>query len=336
MTMMRYVLNLLLVVTSLCWTHAASAAVQRSLCVWDLMGANGETFNLMKDYRIAARAWGVDFSLRSYSEEKIAAEDFRVGQCDAMVVTGLRTKPFNSFSGSLESIGTIPSYDHLRLAIGAMSSAKAARLMVSGAYEVAGVMPFGGIYFYVNDRDINEVGKLAGKKIAFFDYDKSQAKLLQQVGAQAVPSDVTNFAPKFNNGAVDIVFAPAAAYRPLELYRGLGKNGGIPDFLLAQSSLQIVIRQEKFPAGFGQSSRSYINSQFDRILATIKKYEKDIDPRYWFHIPDADRARYIAMMRESRINLAKEGLYDKRLMSLLKRVRCQLDPSNGECSENLE
>lgn len=335
--MTRYSFKLLFTVFALFWTAAASAAtVQKSLCIWDLMGANGETYNLMKDYRVAARAWGVDFTLRSYSEEKIAAEDFRVGQCDAVVMTGLRTKPFNGFTGSLESIGTIPSYEHLRYVIATLSSPKAAKLMLNGDYEIAGVMPFGGIYFYVNDRDINEVGKLAGKKVAFFDYDKSQAKLLQQVGAQAVPSDVTNFAPKFNNGSVDIIFAPAAAYRPLELYRGLGRKGGIPDFLLAQSSLQIVIRANEFPAGFGQNSRTYINGQYDRILTVIKKYEKDIDPRYWFHIPDVDRARYTAMMRESRINLAKEGLYDKRLMALLKRVRCQLDPTNGECSDSQE
>ena len=334
--MLRQTLSLWLALFALCWSVAANAMVQRSLCVWDLLGANGETYNLMKDYRVAARAWGVDFTLRSYSEEKIAAEDFRVGQCDAMVVTGLRTKPFNGFTGSLESIGTIPSYKHLRLVIGAMSSSKAAKLMTSGAYEVVGVMPFGGIYFYVNDRNINDIGKLAGKKIAYFDYDKSQGKLLQQIGAQAMPSDVTNFAPKFNNGAVDIIFAPAAAYRPLELYRGMGKNGGIPDFLLAQSSLQIVIRSDKYPPGFGQSSRNYIYGQYDRILSVIQKYESDIDPKYWFHIPDADRARYVAIMRESRINLAKDGLYDRRLMALLKRVRCQLEPGSGECSENLE
>ncbi len=333
--MKRYLVAFLMGFLACCGS-AAQAAVERSLCVWDLLGANGETYNLMKDYRVAAVAWGVNFNLQVYSEEKIAAEDFRVGQCDAVVMTGLRTKPFNPFTGSLESIGTIPSYDHLRLVINALSSTKAASLMTNGNYEVAGIVPFGGVYFFVNDRDINDVGKLAGKKIAFFDYDKSQARLLQQIGAQAVPSDVTNFAPKFNNGAVDIIFAPAAAYRPLELYRGMGKKGGIPDFLLAQSSLQIVIHNDLFPPGFGQKSRNYVNGQFDRVLSTIQKYEKDIDSRYWFHIPDADRERYLGMMREARINLAKDGLYDRRLMSLLRKVRCQLDPAKAECSENLE
>lgn len=314
----------------------ADAPLQRTLCVWDLLGANGDNYALMKDYRLNAVQWGVEFKLRAYSEEKIAAEDFRVNQCDATVITGLRAKPFNAFSGSLESIGSLPSYQHLKLAISAMSSPKAAHLMNQGAYEVAGVIPLGAAYFYVNDRNIDEVGKLAGKKIAIFDYDKSQAQLVQKVGAQAVPSDITNFGQKFNNGSVEIIVAPATAYRPLELYRGLGTRGGIPDFLLAQVSLQVVLRRDRFPDGFGQESRQYFASQFERVLAMIKRYENDVDRKYWMHIPDADRPRYIALMRNARIELMNNGTYDKRMMSLLRKIRCQLDPQNAECTENLE
>jgi hypothetical protein len=259
-----------------------------------------------------------------------------VGQCDATVITGLRAKPFNSFTGSLESIGSLPSYQHLKMVVNAISSEKAAHLMNQGAYEIAGVVPMGAAYFYVNDRNIDEVGKLAGKKIAIFDYDKSQAQLVQRIGAQAVPSDITNFGQKFNNGAVDIIVAPATAYRPLELYRGLGNRGGIPDFLLAQVSLQVILRRDRFPDGFGQQSRQYFASQFDRVLAMIKRYEGDVEPRYWMHIPDVDRPRYIAMMRSARIDLTNNGTYDKRMMSLLKKVRCQIDPKNAECTDNQE
>jgi len=314
----------------------ADTMVKRTLCVWDLMGANGDTFAIMKDYRIAAAAWGVDIKLKSYSDEKIATEDFRVGQCDAAVITGLRAKPFNTFAGSLESIGSIPSYKHAKMVVSTISSPKAAALMQQGSYEVAGVLPFGSAYFFLNDRSIDEVGKLAGKKIAVFDYDKSQSQLVQRVGAQAVPSDVSNFGQKFNNRVVDIIVAPATAYRPLELYRGLANNGGIPDFVLAQVFLQVVTRKERFPEGFGQQSRQYLSSQFDRVLAMLVRYERDIDPKYWLHIPDTDRPRYLAMMREARVDLMKNGTYDKRMMSLLKKVRCQVEPQNAECTENLE
>ena len=47
----------------------ADALVQRTVCVWDLMGANGDNYSLMKDYRIAAREWGVDVKLKAYSDE---------------------------------------------------------------------------------------------------------------------------------------------------------------------------------------------------------------------------------------------------------------------------
>jgi len=312
------------------------APLQRTLCVWDLMGANGDNFSLMKDYRVAATEWGVNLKLKAYSDEKIATEDFRVGQCDAVVITGLRAKPFNTFAGSLESIGSIPSYQHLKMVVSTISSPKAAHLMAQGNYEVAGVMPLGSAYLFLRDRSIDEVGKLAGKKFAVFDYDKSQAQLVQRIGAQAVPSDISNFATKFNNGVVDVIAAPATAYRPLELYRGLGVNGGIPDFLVAQVFLQVVLRKDRFPESFGQQSRTYLSGQFDRVLNMVKRYEKDIDPKYWLHIPDADRPRYVALMRNARIDLTKNGTYDKRMMSLLKKVRCQVEPMSAECAENLE
>ena len=42
--------------------------------------------------------------------------------------------------------------------------------------------------------------------------------MVQQVGAQAVSADVTNFGAKFNNHQVDIIGAPAA-FKPLELQK---------------------------------------------------------------------------------------------------------------------
>src|SRR5690606_40216704 len=55
-------------------------------------------------------------------------------------------------------------------------------------------------FLLVNDRSINTVAKAAGKKIAVLDYDEAQKIMVQQVGAQAVSADVTNFGAKFNNG----------------------------------------------------------------------------------------------------------------------------------------
>ena len=53
-----------------------AAAESRSLCVFDMLGANGPYFAEMKDYKTAALAWGVDFTLKPYTNERVAAEDF--------------------------------------------------------------------------------------------------------------------------------------------------------------------------------------------------------------------------------------------------------------------
>ena len=40
-------------------------------------------------------------------------------------------------------------------------------------------------------------------------------------------SDISNFIRKFNNNEVDIVAAPAYAFKPLEIYKGLGSQSGM-------------------------------------------------------------------------------------------------------------
>lgn len=310
--------------------------VKRKLCVWDIMGQNGETVALMKDYQVKAATLGVDFEIKAYVEEKVASEDFRVRYCDAVVLTGLRIRPYNPFTGSIEAVGAIPSYEHMRTLVNVLSSPASAKYMQteldSQRYEIAGVLPFGSAYGFVNDRKIQGPEQLPGKKIAIFDYDKAQAKLVRDLGARSDPSDVTNFSGKFNSGSVDIVVAPSTAYRPLELYRGLGSKGGIIDYVLAQVSLQVLTHPERFPTGFGQASREYVQSLFDRQLRMIERFESDIDPKYWVKVSDHDHRRYDEMSRLSRINLISDGIYDQRMMALLKKIRCQKDATRPECS----
>ena len=93
-----------------------------NLCVYDPSGANGDAFQLMKEYRIAALGWGVDFKLKPYTDEKTAAEDFKAGQCDGVVLTGTRVRSFQKFTGTIEAMGAVPSYDHLRSLVGYLAN----------------------------------------------------------------------------------------------------------------------------------------------------------------------------------------------------------------------
>ncbi len=324
-----------LVAPMLALAAIAPAQAQR-FCIYDPVGAQGSIYALGKDYALAAKDWGATLELRAYTDERVAAEDFRAGQCDGVAMTGLRGRAFNPYVGSIDSLGSVPSYRHLHVVIEVLSSPLSAAGMKRGDYEVAGIIPLGAAYVFVRDRSIDSIEKAAGKKIAVLDFDKSQARLVQQMGAQPVSADITNYASRFNNGQVDIVVAPAIVYKPFEMYKGLGMTGAVYRLPLLQLTGNLIIRHDRFPAGFGQKSREYILSQLEVAERTIQQAEADIPAKYWLDLQPADRDKYALMMREARIELRREGFYDPRMMSLLKRVRCKIDAAAGECSDNIE
>lgn len=309
------------------------AAEKRTLCVFDIVGTSGDVYNMMTDYKTAAINWGVDIELKVYTDEKIAAEDLKAGQCDGAAITGIRGRQFNKYTGSLDSIGSLPSYEHVKQAIAVLSSGHPSinSKMVSGQFEVVGVSPMGAAYLFVKDRTIDTVGELSGKSISVMEYDPAQGKMAAKVGMSPVMSDITNFAGRFNNGSVDICFAPALAYAALELYKGMQPDGGIVRYVLGQLTLQVLIRKDRFPEGFGNSSRKFMFAQFDRAMHIIDNANNEIDKKWWINIPKADVVQYDEMLRESRIALRDEGIYDPDMMGLLRKIRCKLDASRAEC-----
>jgi hypothetical protein len=307
-----------------------------SICVFDPLGANGTLFNTMKDYRAVAFEWGADLQPRAYTDEKIAVDDFKAGQCDAALVTGTRARPFNKFAATIEAIGAIPDEKMLRTLLATISGPKAAKYMRNGQYEVAGVMPAGPIYLFTRDRTIDTVEELSGKRIATIDYDEASIFLVNHIGASMVPSNSANFSGKFNNGSVDIAYAPAVAYQPLELYKGLQDNGGILRFVLAYMDFQILIRADKFPEGFGQKSRTMVASYFDRVNEFVEKETQAIDSKYWIELSEENKQKYNEMLRDVRIKLRDQGAYDGKMLKLMRKLRCKANPAAAECSEKLE
>ena len=313
-------------------SNAMADSGKRTLCVWDIVGKSGPVATQMEDYRLEAIKWGVDLEMKVYTDEKIAAEDLKAGHCDAAGITGLRAREFNSFTGTLDSLGSIPTNEHMKVVLQYLADPKLAKLMKSGEYEIAGIAPGGGAYLFTNDRSIDTVAELAGKKFAALDFDPAQAIMIESVGASPVSASITNFGSLFNNGTVDIIGAPAVAYDALELYKGLGENGAVANFVILQITAQVVIRHDRFPADFGQKSREFAWSQYDRAMKIVDAATKSIKPSYWMELPEADKEGYMEMFRQSRLSLRDRGLYDGKMLSFLSKVRCQKDPSLAECT----
>lgn len=319
----------LVVATAL--TVLATPSYAQKICVFDPLGSSGDNYSFMKDYAIAAKQWGADPILKPYSDERLAALDFKSGKCDAVALTGIRARLFNSFVGSIDSAGGVLGSEATKTVITLMANPKLAADMIDRDTEVAGVSSQGSAYVLVNDRSINTLLRLAGRRFGVLSYDKAIGVIVDKVGGEAVPMELNEIGPIFNTGKIDVIFIPLIAFKPLELNKGLGIKGAIARFPVAATTYDVLIHPDKFPDGYGQKSRTWFARQLDRQLANVNKIEKGIDPSYWMEISPNVTPGYLRVMREARLSLTRDGVYNKKMMGILKKIRCRQDPANYEC-----
>ena len=331
---MKKITLALMAASTVGFTTASQAKVD--VCVFDLLGKSGESYQMAQEWALAAKAWGGDINLVPRQDEAVADNDFKAGKCDAVFMTAMRARQYNKFVGSIDSLGGAPSNEIAKRAITfALDKRNAAKMVTNlggKKYEVAGVAPLGSAFIFVRDKKIDSIEKAAGKKFAVLSYDAAQKIMVQRLGAQAVPSDISNFVAKFNNGQVDMVGAPAYAYKPLEIQKGLGSTGAMFNFPVLQITADLVIRPDKFPAGFGQKSRDFFVKNLPKSFSMINRLEASIPAKYKMNLTAEDKLKYQKLLREGRMDLTKQGIYDPSMMSVLKKARCSVEKSNFECS----
>jgi len=308
----------------------------RRICVWDIAGKNGPIYNAAVDQAAELMRWGVQVELDAYTSESVLTEELKAGMCDAALFTGLRARLFNRYTGTIDAIGAVPSRDHMKLLMQAITSPKNADRMLDGQYVVMGYAPMGAAFIFVNDREINTLAKAAGKRVAVLDYDLVQAEMVSQIGANPVPTALVNAGTKFNNKIVDVLAAPLAAYSIMELYKGLGDTGGIVNYPFSQITLQLIGRADRFPNELAQLVREDFLGRFDTIEKLVKAQEGEIPEKYWIDIPADDKAEYQVMMQEARIQLREREYYDPDMLTLQRKVRCKFEPGHFECANPVE
>lgn len=311
----------------------AADFVKRTVCVWDIVGRGGPIAQAVEEFNLEAIKWGVELELVVNSSEKVVVEQFRSKQCDAAFLSELRIRNFMKFPGSLYAVGAMPEEKHLRLMHQLLASPQMADKMRQGPFEIAGIAPAGEVYVFVRDKSINSLEKAVGRKIAVLGDDVYQQQMVELIGGTPITVTEATAGSMFNNGGVDVMPAPAIAYNPLELYKGLEPNGGIINYPLAQISGQLIIWHERFPKDFGQKSREFHFAQFDRIMKEIHIAAKAIDPKWWVEIPEADQANYEKLMDDVRIEAVKADYWDGDMIKLQRRVRCKFDATRAECAK---
>lgn len=316
--------------------YPSGEAIKRTVCIWDIVGRSGPVFTAAQDQKVRMLKYGVDVTMIPYTSESIVVDDLKAGVCDAALISGLRARLFNRFTGTVDAVGALPSAAHMRILLQVLASPKSADKMADNNYVVMGIAPAGGAYIFVNDRSITSLSKAAGKKVAVLDYDPTQARMVAQVGATPISSDIVSAPNKFNNGVVDVLAAPLIAYEPLELYKGMGDNGGVINYPLAQISMQLIGRSDKFPNEIAQLVREAFYEGYDQIMTRIDAEAAKVPSKWWIEIPEEDKSEYEQMMMEARIQLRDEDYYDGEMLTLQRKIRCKLDQARAECSNPKE
>ena len=61
-----------------------------SVCLFDILGKNGDVYSRAKDLTLLARRWNVFVDIQVFMDERITAENFKAGQCEAAGISTLR------------------------------------------------------------------------------------------------------------------------------------------------------------------------------------------------------------------------------------------------------
>ena len=309
---------------------------KQQVCVFDLLGKAGESYKFLEEWALVSKKWGAQVQLISFQDEDLADKAFQNDKCDAVYMTSMRARTYNKFAGSIDALGGVPSNKIAQKAVEYVLDPRNTKRMTTtlqgDSYEVAGIGLIGSAYIFVKDRSLNTIEKAQGKKFAILHYDRAQRVMVERVGAVPVMSDISNFIKKFNTGEVDVVAAPAYAYKPLEIEKGLGSKGAMLNFPVVNVTADLIVRPERFPAQFGEQSRQWFLQKIPQSFAMVQRLEAAIPSKIKMQLSKEDKEKYQRLLREGRIDLTKQGIYDPGMMRVLKKARCTVERTNFECS----
>lgn len=313
---------------------ATPVQAKQEICVFDLLGKAGESYKLIEEWKLSAQTWQGDIELIPYQDEEKAEKDFDAGKCDGVYMTSMRARKYNKFAGSVDAVGAVTSNAIAQKAISYVLDKRNRHRLTATVngdkFEVAGIIQVGLAYIFVRDKNIDTIEKAKGKKFAYLHYDQAQKAIVESIDLVAVPSDISDFVKKFNSGKVDVIAAPAYAYKPLEISKGL-TNGALFDFPVVNITGDLIIRPSKFPANFGAQSRQWFIKKLPSNFSMVQRLEAGMNAKK-ITLSNEDRERYQKMLRDGRMNLTKQGVYDSTMMNVLKRARCTVERTNFECS----
>ncbi|WP_043971408.1 MULTISPECIES: putative solute-binding protein [Acinetobacter] len=313
------------------WITTSSWATEQSWCVFDPLNTQGDISRRLQDIRLYALQNQVQLKFQTFKDEKEAIQAFDQGKCSGLVASNFNTYRYNPFMGTTGGIGLIPNNRVARVFLQLLNNKNVEKRMVGTNYEVLGMIPIGTAYMIMNTQQINKVSQLKNKTIGILENNPPQQALVQSVGAKPVYVDFSNAVDSFKQKKIDILAAPAYGILPYNLKKEFGESTQVVNFPVAYFAMNIVIRPQAYPKGFGRLVRSWFVRNSSILAAQAIQWENHLPAYYWADISSYEKQGYDAMVVKISKRYVDSGYYDAYFVELIRRLRCLDDPKYLEC-----
>lgn len=313
------------------WMTTTGWAAQQSWCVFDPLGTQGDISRRLQDVRTYALKNQVQLKLKAFKNEKDAIQSFEQKQCSGLVASNFNTHRYNHFMATTGGIGLIPNNRVVRAFLQLLNHPNVEKRMVSSDYEMLGMIPIGTAYMIMNTQQISKVSQLRNKTIGILADNPPQLALVQSVGAKPVYVDFSNAVDSFKRKKIDILAAPAYGILPYNLKKEFGEATQVVNFPVAYFAMNIVIRPQAYPAGFGRQVRAWFVNNSNVLAAQAIQWENHLPAYYWADISAYEKQGYDALVAKISKRYVDAGYYDAYFVELIKRLRCQDDPKYLGC-----
>lgn len=319
-------------ITLMLLSTSAFALQKKTFCVYDPVGKSGPAMSFFTDLKAKAIAWGLDLDMHPYTDEKVASNEFKAGNCDMVFLTAILALPYVPFGGTLGVTGGIINEKQLNVVIKSLTNPKVGQNLINGNYEMAGVLPVGSVYMFVNDQQIDTIPEFSGKRMSVLNASPQAYLMSELVGATPVGTSLATFSGQFNNGSIELLPMVALAYNTFELYQGLGEKGGIWDEMISYGMMEILTHRDRFEDGFGQKMREYMLSRVAEINRLVKTAEDEIPAKYWMKTSPESVKELNELKRKIRFTLKDKNVLNGTALTMLWKIRCSVNPDNAECA----
>lgn len=303
----------------------------RTTCVWDVLGKQGPIYTTTVDQQLRLKHYGITMLVEAYTDEQEVVDRLKSGHCDSAIMSGAQARQFNDFTGSIESLGGLPTKKHMKYLLQVLASTHAHKKMQQGNYQIVGVIPIGFNYLFTHDGKKPQIKRTFKGKAAVVKEDASQKALFDSFGMKIIEGKNTAaVAGAYNLSDADVVMSPLVGYNMFNLGIGL-KHGSIVDYPLSQMTLQVVSRLDTIPAEVGQFLREDLFIKLNGMYREVEKNTREVPREKMIKFSPREEKVLDQKITKIREQMTQAGSYNKGMMKLQKKIRCKIDKQREEC-----